>query len=163
MQTPLASRGANFRALALDLGEKRIGVAISDALGMVARPLEIFLRTSRKADFAHIGALVVAHQVDAVIVGLPLNMDGSEGRQAAWVRDYSAALAETLTVPVHLWDERLTSEEAADILRARGASRRGKSTAKGTLDAVAAAVILQSYLDSHYQDMHPGQSPDCAD
>jgi len=138
-------RPANFRALALDLGEKRIGVAVSDALGMVARPLEIFPRTSRRADFAHIGALVKAHQVDTVVVGLPLNMDGSEGRPAAWVRDYGAALAETLAVPVHFWDERLTSEEAIDILRAQG-----KSTAKGTVDAVAAAVILQSYLDSRY-------------
>lgn len=140
-------RSTNFRALALDLGERRIGVAISDALGMVARPLEIFSRTSRKADFAHISALVVTHQIDVVIVGLPFNMDGSEGHQAAWVRDYSAALAETLTVPVEYWDERLTSEEAVDILRAQG-----KSTAKGTIDAVAAAVILQSYLDSRYLD-----------
>ena len=147
-------RSANFRALALDLGERRIGVAISDALGMVARPLEIFPRTSRRADFAHIGALVTAHQVDAVIVGLPLNMDGTEGRQAAWVRDYSAALAETLAVPVHFWDERLTSEEAIDILRAQG-----KSTAKGEIDAVAAAVILQSYLDSRYLDAQHNEHP----
>ena len=158
MQPHLTSQRAGLRALALDLGERRIGVAISDALGMVARPLEIFSRTSRKADFAHIGALVTAHQVDAVVVGLPLNMDGSEGRQAAWVRDYSADLAKTLTVPVHLWDERLTSEEAEDILRTQG-----KSTAKGTLYAVAAAVILQSYLDSHYQDAHRDPSADCAD
>jgi len=136
---------ANFRALALDLGERRIGVAVSDALGMVARPLEIFARTSRKADFAHIGALIAAHQVDVVIVGLPFNMDGSEGCQAAWVRDYSAALAQTLAVPVEFWDERLTSEEAVDILHTQG-----KSAAKGTVDAVAAAVILQSYLDSRY-------------
>lgn len=138
-------RSTNCRALALDLGEKHIGVAISDALGMVARPLEIFSRTSRKADFAHIGALVAVHHIDVVVVGLPFNMDGSEGRQAAWVRDYSAALAQTLTVPVEFWDERLTSEEAEDILRAHG-----KSAAKGTVDAVAAAVILQSYLDSRY-------------
>jgi putative Holliday junction resolvase len=140
-------QSANFRALALDLGERRIGVAVSDALGMVARPLEIFPRTSRRADFAHIGALVASHQVDAVIVGLPLNMDGSEGRQAVWVREYCAALAETLAVPVQLWDERLTSEEAVDILRAQG-----KSAGKGEIDAVAAAVILQSYLDSRYLD-----------
>ncbi|MBN1261046.1 MAG: Holliday junction resolvase RuvX [Anaerolineae bacterium] len=151
-------RSANFRALALDLGERRIGVAVSDALGMVARPLEIFLRTSRKADFAHIGALVAAHQIDVVIVGLPFNMDGSEGRQAAWVRDYSAALAQTLTVPVEFCDERLTSEEAVDILRAQG-----KSTAKGTIDAVAAAVILQSYLDTHYLNAHRNLSTDLTD
>jgi len=134
------------RYLALDLGERRIGVALSDTLGMLARPLEIFRRTSRAADFAHIGALVAMHQVDAVVVGLPLNMNGSVGQQAAWVQDYSAALAATLTVPVYLWDERLTSEEAADILRSQG-----RSPDKGSLDAVAAAVILQSYLDAHRQ------------
>lgn len=132
-----------MRYLALDMGERRIGVAISDTLGMLARPLEIFHRTSRVADFAHISALIILHQVSAIVVGLPLNMDGSEGRQAAWVRDYSAALATALAIPVHLWDERLTSEEATDVLRAQG-----KSPTKGTIDAVAAAVILQSYLDA---------------
>ncbi len=132
-----------MRYLALDLGEQRIGVAISDT-AMLARPLEIFRRTSRAADFAHIGALVAKHQIDVVIIGLPLNMDGSAGRQAAWVTDYGAALATTLNLPVHFWDERLTSEEAADITR-----RLGKSPRRGTLDAIAAAVILQSYLDAH--------------
>lgn len=134
-----------MRHLALDLGEKRIGVAISDTLGIVARPLEIFSRTSRVADFAHIEALVTTHQVEAIIVGLPINMDGTEGRQATWARDYSAALAATLPILVRMWDERLTSEEASDILRARG-----KPAGKGTLDAVAAAVILQSYLDARH-------------
>ncbi len=132
-----------MRYLALDLGERRIGVAISDTTGMLARPLEIFQRTSRAVDFSHISALIHVHQVGAVVMGLPLNMDGTEGRQAAWVRDYSAALAESLAVPIHLWDERLTSEEAADVIRGQG-----KSPVKGALDAVAAAVILQSYLDA---------------
>ena len=77
------------------------------------------------------------------MVGLPFNMDGSEGPQAAWVRDYTAALAEEITVPIILWDERLTTEEAKDILRAQG-----KTPSKGWIDAVAAAVILQSYLDA---------------
>ena len=134
-----------MRYLALDLGDRRIGVAISDTLGMLARSLEVFKRTSRIADFAHVGNLVAQHQVDAIIVGLPISMDGSEGRQAAWVRDYSAALAETLSIPLHLWDERLTTEEAAGIMRAQG-----KSPTKDWIDAVAAAVILQSYLDNHF-------------
>ncbi len=133
-----------MRYLALDLGERRIGVAISDMTGMLARPLEIFERTSRAADFAHIGDLVKGHQINIIVMGLPLNMDGTEGRQAAWVHDYGAALAETLNVPVHFWDERLTSEEAADVRRSQG-----KSPARGSLDAIAAAVILQSYLDAH--------------
>jgi putative Holliday junction resolvase len=135
-----------MRYLALDLGDRRIGVAISDALGMLARPLEVFERTSRAADFDHIGDLVARHRVDAVVVGLPLNMDGTEGPQAAWVRDYSGALAEALAVPVHFWDERLTTEEAEDILRAQG-----KPPTKDRIDAVAAAVILRSYLDSPHR------------
>jgi len=133
-----------MRYLALDLGDRRIGVAISDTLGMLARPLEVFKRTSRVADFAHVGHLVTQHQVDAIIAGLPISMDGSEGRQAAWVRNYSAALTETLSIPLHLWDERLTTEEAISIMRAQG-----KSPTKDWIDAVAAAVILQSYLDNH--------------
>ncbi len=131
------------RLLGLDLGN-HIGVAISDPRGRLARPLLIFKRSSRAADFARIAQLVAEHQVEKVIVGLPRNMDGSEGPQAAWVRDYSAALAQAIAVPVELWDERLTTVEAEDILRAQG--RRPDRT---RVDAVAAAVILQSYLDAH--------------
>ncbi len=132
-----------MRYLALDLGDRRIGIAISDRSGMLARSLEVLRRASRAADFAHIAALVAEHHAEAIVVGLPLNMDGTEGAQAAWVRDYSAALAETLDLPLHLWDERLTTVEAADIMRAQG--RRAD---KQWIDAVAAAVILQSYLDA---------------
>ncbi len=132
-----------MRYLALDLGDRRIGVALSDRTGMLARSLEVLRRTSRAADFAHIAALVAKHHVEAIVVGLPLNMDDTEGAQAAWVRDYSAALAETLDLPLYLWDERLTTVEAADIMRAQG--RRAD---KQWIDAVAAAVILQSYLDA---------------
>lgn len=133
-----------MRYLALDLGDRRIGVAISDTSGMLARPLEVFIRTSRVTDFAHIGDLIAQHEVGALVVGLPISMDGSEGHQAAWVRNYSAALVETLSVPLYLWDERLTTEEAIDIMRAQG-----KKPTKDWIDAVAAAVILQSYLDNH--------------
>jgi len=132
-----------MRTLALDLGNRRIGVAISDTLGMFARPLEVFERTSRVADFAHIQALIDADEVQSVVAGLPLNMDGTEGKQAAWVRDYAAALGEASSMPIILWDERLTTEEAKDILRAQG-----KTPSKDWIDAVAAAVILQSYLDA---------------
>jgi putative Holliday junction resolvase len=132
-----------MRFLALDLGDRRIGVAISDTLGMLARPLEVFKRTSRIADFDHIGNLVTQHQVGALVVGLPTNMDGSESKQTNWVRDYSAALAETLSIPLHFWDERLTTVEAASIMRAQG-----KAPRKDWIDAVAAAVILQDYLDN---------------
>ena len=133
-----------MRYLALDLGDRRIGVAVSDTLGIVARPVEVFERASRKEDFAYIGALIKAYEVDSLICGLPLNMDGTEGPQAEWVRDYSGALADTLSIPVLLWDERLTTEDAKEILHAQG-----KPIEKDWLDAVAAAVILQNYLDAH--------------
>ncbi len=144
-----------MRYLSLDLGERRIGVAISDSIGMLARPLSTFKRTSREADFNHIARLVEEHNVAAIIMGLPLNMDGTEGPQAAWVRDYSAALAAALqdrgaatAIPVQLWDERLSTEEAEEIIRAQG-----KRPDKTRIDAVAAAVILQSYLDAQRREV----------
>ncbi len=130
-----------MRYLALDLGE-HIGVAISDASGMVARPLEVFRRRSLEEDIAHLRALIAEHGVEAVIVGLPRNMDGTEGEQAAWVRAYSAALAEALPVPLRLWDERLTTHEAEAILR-----QQRRRRPRRWVDAVAAAVILQGFLD----------------
>ncbi len=132
-----------MRYLALDLGDRRIGVAISDPLGIFARPLEVFERCSRQEDFVRVQALIAQHGVDVVIAGLPLNMDGTEGPQADWVRDYTTELAESITAPIILWDERLSTEEAKDILRAQG-----KRPGEADLDAVAAAVILQSYLDT---------------
>ena len=144
-----------MRYLSLDLGERRIGVAISDSIGLLARPLSTFKRTSREADFYHIAKLVEEHNVAAIIMGLPLNMDGTEGPQAAWVRDYSAALAAALqahsaatTIPIQLWDERLSTEEAEEIMRAQG-----KRPDKTRIDAVAAAVILQSYLDAQRREV----------
>jgi putative holliday junction resolvase len=131
------------RYLALDLGGRRIGVAVSDSSGMLARPIEVFERRSRVADFNHIRGLAEQHGAEAVIVGLPLHLDGTEGQQAGWVRSYSTALGEVLPIPITLWDERLSSEAAIEILREQGRDPR-----KEPIDAVAAAVILQSYLDS---------------
>ncbi len=133
-----------MRYLSLDLGDRRIGVAVSDSIGMIARPLEVFERTSRKSDFQHIKALINDLGVDTVVVGLPINMDGTEGDQAIWVRDYTASLRQAISVPVVLWDERLSTEEAKEIMRAQG-----KAPRRERIDAVAAAVILQGYLDAH--------------
>ncbi len=132
-----------MRYLALDLGDRRIGVAISDALGMIARPLEVFERRSRKEDFAYITSLIDSQRAETLVVGLPLNMDGTEGRQANWVRDYISEFETVNQTPVVLWDERLTTEEAKDILLGQG-----KVPSKDWIDAVAAAVILRSYLDT---------------
>lgn len=134
-----------MRYLALDLGQRRVGVALSDSIGMLARPLEVFERASRVADFAHIADLVLQHHVEAMVIGLPLQMDGNEGTQAAWVRNYTKALTKHVDLPVHFWDERLTTVEAEEIMRAQG-----KIPGKDWIDAVAAAVILQSFLDAQH-------------
>ena len=134
-----------MRILALDVGEKRIGVAISDPLGLTARGLVVLQRSSKEKDFAAIAALVQEHQAERVIVGYPLSLDGSAGPQAQRIAHYAEALAQALEVPVELWDERLSTVDAERVLRETGVSRRRR---KQRVDAVAAAAILQSYLEA---------------
>jgi putative Holliday junction resolvase len=137
------------RILGLDMGERRVGVAISDPTGTVARPLQALVRGSREEDFAAIAALVTEHDVGLVVVGQPLSLDGTQGPQARRVTRYAEALAAHLPVRVVLWDERFTTVAADEILRQdRGKKERQRARATGELDAIAAAVILQSYLDS---------------
>ena len=133
-----------MRYMALDLGDQRIGIAFSDALGMIARPFKVIKRTSRVNDYNTYKTLIAEQKVQAVVVGLPLNMDGSEGKQAKWVRDYVACFSETVDIPITLWDERLTTETAYEIIK-----DSGRQPGKDEIDAVAAAVILQSYLDTN--------------
>ncbi len=130
--------------LGIDLGEKRIGVSLSDGLKIAAQPLLVFERTSRKADFAQFEKITKEHGVGRLVVGLPVQMDGTEGAMAKWARDYGAALGEALSLPVVWQDESLTSEMAAGAMAEAGYSRKKM---KGKLDAVAAALILQSYMD----------------
>ncbi len=134
-----------MRVLALDYGERRIGVAISDPLGLWARPLAVIERRSREHDYRAIGELVEEHEATLVIVGHPLELHGEVGPQARRVERYAAGLAERLSVPLVLWDERLSTAAAESALREAGESSRQY---RGRLDAVAAAVILQSYLDA---------------
>lgn len=138
-----------MRTLGLDMGERRVGVAISDPTGTVARPLQTLLRGSREEDCSAITTIVAGHGVGLVVVGQPLSLDGTEGPQARRVARYAEELAACLPVPVVSWDERFTTVAAEDILRQ---SRRKKeirrARAEGQVDAIAAAVILQSYLDS---------------
>jgi len=138
-----------MRVLALDLGEKRIGIAVSDPLAILARPLSPLIRRSKEKDFAFIAALVGEHGVGLVVVGLPLSLDGSKGPKARWAVRYADALAAHLAVPVVVWDERFTTAEAEEIMRqGRTEKERRRARSDGELDSIAAAVILQSYLDS---------------
>ncbi len=138
-----------MRILALDIGDRRIGVAVSDPTGLIARPLRVLERRSRREDFAAIAALVAEYGAERVIVGRPLTPRGRVGRQAQRVEEYARALAEALPVPVELWDERYTTAAAEEILREvrKPSARRGKRD----VDAVAAAVLLQDYLAAHAQ------------
>jgi len=133
------------RILALDIGERRIGVAVSDETGVLARPLITIPRASRRDDFERIAQLVAEQRVERIIAGYPRSLAGTEGPQARRVRRYIEALKATLPVPVELWDERYTTIEA--IRRLNDANRR-RPRDRGQLDSAAAAIILQEYLDT---------------
>jgi putative Holliday junction resolvase len=133
-----------MRILALDHGTKRIGVAISDETKTIAQPLE-YIPAEPFADFlARLKALLVEKEVDLVLVGLPRNLDGSYGPAAQKVEAFVSALKTAIAVPVKTWDERLTTAQANRIL-IQGRVRRGKRKEK--VDQMAAAILLQSYLD----------------
>ena len=131
------------RILALDYGTKRIGVALSDELGWTAQPLETFERRTVDWDIAHIATLVRSHEVARVILGLPLQLDGRQGPAIEAMREFAAKLEAGLPVPLVLWDERLTTKAAEDLLIAADVSRKKR---KGAVDRIAAAILLQSYL-----------------
>ena len=137
-----------MRILALDMGERRVGVAVSDPTGTIARPLRTLMRGSREEDFAAITALVAEHDVELVVVGQPLSLDGAEGPQARRVARYAEALAARLPVPVVAWDERFTTVAAEEILRQNRRKKKRQARTRGEVDSIAAAVILQGYLDS---------------
>lgn len=145
------------RIMALDPGTKRIGVALSDELGWIAQPLETFERRSLEADLAHIGDLVRRHEVCRVVMGMPIRLDGSLGPAAAQAQEFMACLEQTLAVPVIAWDERLTTKAAEDILIQANVSRKKR---KGTVDRVAAAILLQSYLESQTSQAQGTNPPD---
>lgn len=132
-----------MRVLALDVGDRRVGVAISDPSGRLARPVATIKRTGR--DFRVIADLVLEHSVDHIVAGYPSNMDGSVGAQARRVESYVKGLRQHVTVPIELWDERLSSVEAERLMIETG---RSAGYRRNRIDAVAAAVILQSYLDA---------------
>lgn len=135
------------RLLALDLGEKRIGVARSDALGWTAQPCETLIRVGPKKDLIAIARLVREHEIDEIIIGLPLTLEGEEGPSAQSARAFSEQLAAHLgeATPITLWDERLTTVQAERVMIAGGARR---SRRKEKIDSLAAVLILQNVLDA---------------
>jgi putative Holliday junction resolvase len=131
--------------LGLDVGDRRIGLAISDPNGQVAVPLRTLQRTAQDGAVDAIAALVAEENVEAIVVGLPLRLDGSVGSQAESVQEFVRQLLPAVNVPVTLWDERLSTVQAEQLLRRDGPPSRKR---KAEQDALAAAIILQGYLDS---------------
>ena len=133
-----------MRILALDHGTKRIGVAVSDETKIIAQPLEYILAEPFAAFLERLKKILAEKEVDIILIGMPRNMDGSYGPAAQKVEAFVAVLKTAITVPIKLWDERLTSTMANRAM-IQGNVRRDKRKEK--VDAMAAAILLQSYLD----------------
>jgi putative Holliday junction resolvase len=134
-----------MRILAIDHGTRRMGIAVSDELKLIAQPLEYVPATPLAAFFERLKAIVAEKQVELILVGMPRNMDGTYGPAAEKVREFVLALNQAIPVPVKTWDERLTSVQANRLL-IEGEVRRAQRKEK--VDKMAAAILLQSYLDA---------------
>ena len=143
-----------MRAFGLDVGTKTVGVAMSDPLGLTAQALTTLRRTGLRADLAALRRLAQTHGVTRAVVGLPLNMDGSEGPSAARSRAFGEALATALELPVDFWDERLTTVAAERALREGDVPARKR---RQVVDQVAAALILQGWLDARALEAESGR------
>jgi putative Holliday junction resolvase len=133
-----------MRILGIDHGSKRIGIAVSDELKMIAQPLEYILADPPDKLMARLQELIRDKEVELILIGMPRNMDGTYGPAAQKVQDFVTVLKGAVSVPIKLWDERLTSSQANRVL-IQANVRRDKRKEK--VDKMAAAILLQSYLD----------------
>lgn len=133
-----------MRAIALDFGERRVGVAASDASGTVASPVTVLDAARLRGDLSPLRRLADEYEPDVLVVGLPLSLDGTEGPQAVTVRDAAERVAKALGLPVEYADERLSSAQAERLMADAGLSARDR---RGKVDAVAASLFLQAWLD----------------
>jgi putative Holliday junction resolvase len=131
------------RILALDVGKKRIGLAISDELGLTALGLDTLHRTRIREDLEKLRLVAVNHDVGMLLVGRPLHMSGSESRQSEYTKEFAEKLAAYVQLPIVFWDERLTSAEAERLMRLGGASLERR---KKAIDQMAAVLLLESYM-----------------
>ena len=133
------------RVLGLDVGSKTIGVAITDPLGITAQGLETLRRKNKRLDFEQLARLVRNYEVSEIVVGYPLRLSGVEGKQSEKMQLFAEELRKKFGLPVHLWDERLTSSQANRILREAELSIKKRGEA---VDRLAAVLILQSWIDA---------------
>jgi putative Holliday junction resolvase len=133
------------RLMGLDYGDKTIGIALSDELGWTAQGLEVIRRSSSEKDMARLRELIAQYSVHELVVGLPKNMNNTIGPRAEMCIAFAESLQQLFEMPVHLWDERLTTVSAQRMLIAADVSRKKR---KQVIDKMAAALILQNYMDS---------------
>ena len=133
-----------MRIMGLDLGDKTIGVAISDEMGWTAQGIETIKRTTLDADMQRLEALITQYQVQEIVIGLPKNMNGTIGPRGELSQVFAELVKERFSKPVQLWDERLTTKAAERMLVAADVSRKKR---KQVIDKMAAVMILQGYLD----------------
>jgi len=144
-----------MRVLGLDYGSRRIGVAVCDELGMTAQGVGTVVRKNRDADLAAIAAFVERFDVERIVVGYPVRLDGSEGIQCEKVNGFIRRLQTRFTIPVIRRDETLSTKEAEDLLRETGVRREKR---RGIVDRLAASIILQGYLDALAREGKIGQT-----
>jgi putative Holliday junction resolvase len=139
------------------VGSKTIGMAVSDPLGITAQGLDTIRRKNKRTDFEALERTIRDYDVSAIVVGYPLRLSGAEGRQSEKVAAFAAELRTRFSLPVRLWDERLTSVQANRLLREAELSIAKRAAA---VDRMAAVLILQSYLDAQARTDHRGRTPD---
>lgn len=132
------------RVMGIDYGDKRIGIAMSDLMQVIASPFEVYNTVSSELDVEHICNLIKQNEVETVVIGLPLNMDGTEGERAKITREFADCIAKKCDVNIVFQDERLSSVEAEEILIEANVRREAR---KGIIDKLSASIILESYLN----------------
>jgi putative holliday junction resolvase len=152
--SPLSPAG---RILALDVGKKRIGLAISDELGFTAQGLETLHRSRIREDLARLSRLAREKNVGTILVGKPLHMSGSASRQSVYTEEFAERLREWIGLPIVFWDERLTTVEAERVLREAGATLE---ESKGAVDRMSAVLLLESYLENQRIRAESDADPD---
>lgn len=140
--------------LGLDVGDTRIGVALSDELGVAAHPLCTLTRKNRKVDLIAISDLVSIHKVECVVIGLPISLDGSIGTQAEKIQKFAKRLEHVIDIPIEFQDERFTTAEAEEILHELNKDAKAQ---KELIDEVSAVIILDDYLNRN-QEIDPPTS-----
>jgi putative Holliday junction resolvase len=142
-----------LRILGIDFGDRKIGLAVSDLLGITAQPLISYRRRTEREDADYFKCVVSDYGIKEIVLGLPLRMDGSSGTRAEKTRDFARWLERILNLPVHFWDERLTTKQANKILSQRKLSQKAK---KNVEDQVSAVIILSAYLESRRAESNAG-------